>query len=66
MNALRIDSVTRPLACDTAHDSAAATNMLGDSPDRRPDPGSSITTSTPARVPLFHIDDIVPARVTVL
>ena len=35
-----IACVTRPSACDTAHDSASATDKPGDSPERCPGPGS--------------------------
>ena len=42
------DCVTRPSACDTAHDSAAATDTPGDSPARRPGPGSAPAVAPPA------------------
>jgi hypothetical protein len=41
VNALRIDGVMRPSACDRAHDNAAATDTPGDSSERRPDPDSA-------------------------
>jgi hypothetical protein len=49
VNALRIDCVTRPSACDTAHGSAAATDTPGDSPERRPCPSSPPAGALPVR-----------------
>jgi hypothetical protein len=45
---LRIDSVTRPSACNRAHDSAAATDMLGDSPEHRRHTRSALAGALPA------------------
>jgi hypothetical protein len=50
VNALRIDGVTRPLACGTAHDSATATDTPGDSPDSRLGPGSAPAGAGPNRM----------------
>jgi hypothetical protein len=50
VNALRIDSVRRPSACDTSHDSVAATDTPGDSLERRLGPAGRRRASCPRRV----------------